>query len=238
MHIFLSIYIFYFGALFASFYNVVGIRVKNGESILRQSECPKCNHPIRFIDVIPLFGFLINMGKCHYCGCKIHIKYFLIEVIGGILFMLSYLMFGISFEFFYSLIGLSFIMIIFITLYEHNWMFQKLSYPFMILLSSFIIILSIINDNMYLFNFLSGLLMGIGIILISIKNKSNLVMLPIAICIGLSLNVYLAVITYVLAIMVLMIAKIINKPFSIMYPICIVASIMIIYGNYLIGLIN
>ena len=85
MQIFLMIlwifYLFMIGATFASFFNVVGIRTADHVSINRRSHCPKCDNTLRWIDIMPIFGWLINRGKCHFCKEPIHIKYLLIEIL-------------------------------------------------------------------------------------------------------------------------------------------------------------
>ena len=87
-------YLFMIGATFASFFNVVGIRTADHISINRRSHCPKCDNTLRWIDIMPIFGWLINKGKCHFCKEPIHIKYLLIEIFGGLSFVLSFLVCG------------------------------------------------------------------------------------------------------------------------------------------------
>lgn len=55
-------------------------------SLYRRSQCDKCRHPLSWLDVIPIMGFLLNKGHCKYCEINISIKYPLFEIIGGILF--------------------------------------------------------------------------------------------------------------------------------------------------------
>ena len=33
--------------------------------------CDACKNKIRLIDQVPIFAYLFNGGKCHYCKCKI-----------------------------------------------------------------------------------------------------------------------------------------------------------------------
>ncbi|MBE0468121.1 MAG: prepilin peptidase [Methyloprofundus sp.] len=49
-----------------------------------QSKCPKCRHKLSLKDVFPVFGFLLNKGKCNYCHQKISIRYPIIELLGAI----------------------------------------------------------------------------------------------------------------------------------------------------------
>lgn len=98
---------FIFGATCFSFYYLIGLRIPKGESILGRSHCDQCNKTLRFVDIIPILGYLINKGKCHYCERKISICYLLYEILGGALFALSYLLYGFQFDLLVILITLS-----------------------------------------------------------------------------------------------------------------------------------
>ncbi|MBT3347298.1 MAG: prepilin peptidase [Thiotrichales bacterium] len=60
------------------------------------SYCPHCNSPLRLIDNIPIFGFLINRGRCHNCSNTIHWRYLAIELLGVCVAILSILTFGVD----------------------------------------------------------------------------------------------------------------------------------------------
>lgn len=103
-------FFFIYGLVFGSFYNVVGLRVPEGESIVRPpSHCPKCNRRLTVLDLIPVFSYLFLRGECRGCGSKISFIYPLMELITGILFALAFWHFGWSWELavallFYSLL--------------------------------------------------------------------------------------------------------------------------------------
>jgi len=111
MEILISIYIFIMGMLLSSFYGVLAMRIPNKESILGRSYCPKCHHQLKFVDVLPIVGYLVNKGRCRDCKEKIPMIYVWIELIGGLLFLLSYVLFGFSINFFISIIMISVLMI-------------------------------------------------------------------------------------------------------------------------------
>lgn len=105
--------LFIFGLVFGSFYNVVGLRLSKGESIVfPPSHCMNCNHRLHFFDLIPLFSYLFLKGKCRYCSKHISIKYPLFELLTAILFCGSYLKFGYSIETIISIILCSMLVII------------------------------------------------------------------------------------------------------------------------------
>ncbi len=111
-----SIIVFIYGLLLGSFYNVVGYRLPNNLSIVSPgSFCPKCKHALKWYELIPVFSFLIQKGKCRKCGCRISLFYPFIELLTGILFLLSYLVFGFSLNFVFAILISSFFVIVIVS---------------------------------------------------------------------------------------------------------------------------
>ena len=93
----MAIFIFILGLLLGSFYNVVGIRLLKNESIISpRSHCRKCNHQLSWYENIPIISFVFLLGKCKKCKKPISFIYPAMELLTGILFLLSYLLFGIT----------------------------------------------------------------------------------------------------------------------------------------------
>lgn len=112
----LELYIFIIGLLFGSFYNVVGMRLPNNESIVFPgSHCENCNHKLNWYENIPLFSYILLRGKCKNCHAKISVWYPAIELFTGMLFLISYYVFGLTPEFFISIIISSLVSIIFVS---------------------------------------------------------------------------------------------------------------------------
>lgn len=89
--------LFILGTILGSFYMVVAERIPRGESIISPpSHCDKCMHRLTPIELIPIFSYIIQGGKCKNCKAKMSIFYPLYEIIVGILFVLCYLVFGLS----------------------------------------------------------------------------------------------------------------------------------------------
>ena len=61
-----------------------------------RSHCPQCKKSISLINLIPLFGFLIQKGKCINCKVAISYKYPLHEVIHIVTGLSIYLLFNIN----------------------------------------------------------------------------------------------------------------------------------------------
>lgn len=86
---------FCFGAVVASFLNVVIWRVPRGESVVRPpSHCPKCNARIRWYQNIPILSYLALRGRCANCKAWISPRYLVVETIGGALFAAAWWMYG------------------------------------------------------------------------------------------------------------------------------------------------
>ena len=100
-----------------SFYNVVGDRLPNNKSIISPpSHCENCNHKLGGLELIPIFSFLLQGGKCKNCKIKLSIVYPLYEVVVGIAFAVCYMVFGISLELLYALTFVSILLIIIVLL--------------------------------------------------------------------------------------------------------------------------
>lgn len=75
------------GLLVGSFLNVVIWRVPRGESIVTPpSACPRCGHPLRSKDNIPVASWLVLRGKCRDCAEPISKRYPLVELATAVLF--------------------------------------------------------------------------------------------------------------------------------------------------------
>ncbi len=110
---------FIMGAIFGSFYNVVGYRVPKGESLLYpSSHCTKCNHKLGPLELVPILSFLFLGGKCKKCKDKISWFYPIFEFCSGLLFALSYVAFGFSLECLLSIVFISMLLIIIISDYQ------------------------------------------------------------------------------------------------------------------------
>src|SRR5574344_2189604 len=81
--------IFCIGTLFGSFFTLAVYRIPLHQDIThKRSYCPKCNHKLAFLDMIPILSYIFLGGKCRYCKEKIRIRYLFLEVFTGIVFTL------------------------------------------------------------------------------------------------------------------------------------------------------
>lgn len=108
-----TIFLFLFGLVFGSFYNVVGLRVPQKESIVQPpSHCTKCQRQLTALDLVPVLSYVFFGGKCRSCGNKIAWIYPVMELLTGLLFAFAYWQLGWSIEFIVALFFISLLVII------------------------------------------------------------------------------------------------------------------------------
>ena len=160
------IIVFIFGSIWGSFCNVCIRRIPNNTSVIKgRSHCPSCNKLIKWYDNIPLLSFLILKAKCRDCSTTIDVKYFIIELISALNFVLIFYLFGFSSTtILLFILSIGFLIIFFIDL-KHFIIPNEITYPLMMLgfLKSFDP-----NLNLNLFpNFIDSLIGGfLGYIII------------------------------------------------------------------------
>lgn len=87
--------IFILGLIIGSFLNVVIYRLPKNESIVYPaSHCTNCGHQLSPLELIPIFSYIFLRGKCKSCGTEISIRYPLVELLTGIIFILNYIYFS------------------------------------------------------------------------------------------------------------------------------------------------
>ena len=89
---------FALGCCVASFLNVCIWRLPRDESVVRPgSHCPNCNAPIRWYQNIPIVSWLALRGRCANCRKPISARYVVVELLGGVLFLLVYMQWAVPF---------------------------------------------------------------------------------------------------------------------------------------------
>ena len=89
---FLGAGFFCFGLIFGSFLNVCIYRLPRRMSVVTpRSACPECHAAIAAYDNIPVLSWLLLGGRCRHCRAAITPRYAVVELICGMLFLLSFL---------------------------------------------------------------------------------------------------------------------------------------------------
>ena len=164
--IIIYIWIFFLGASLASFLNATLYRIdkkyKYPEIITKNSHCEKCKRQLNWIELFPIFGYILIRGKCSSCGNKIPLYYPLSEMFLGISFLLFYLY---SIPFVYALV----ILFLFVLSYYDNIYMavsKNMVHIFLVLCG----LIFLINPNLY--NLIAPLVLSVILIVVNLFKKS------------------------------------------------------------------
>jgi leader peptidase (prepilin peptidase)/N-methyltransferase len=92
---FWTVTLFVLGCIVGSFLNVCVHRMPLGLSIVHPpSHCPHCKYSIPWWLNVPLLTWLWLRGKCKNCGAPIAARYFMVELLTGLLFAGIWVRFG------------------------------------------------------------------------------------------------------------------------------------------------
>ena len=85
------LFIFLLGLIVGSFLNVVIYRYNTGRSVSTgRSQCFSCSHTLSWYELVPVFSFLLQGGRCRACKSRISWQYPAVELTSGVLFVLIF----------------------------------------------------------------------------------------------------------------------------------------------------
>ena len=161
MDMFWVIMLFLFGIIFGSFFNVVGLRLPKKIPFHHdRSFCPVCKQQLKWYELIPIFSFIIQGGKCRNCSAEISPIYPIIEMLTGLLFAFSYTQIGFQLELITALLFISMLMIIFVSDIAYMLIPNKILLFFL----PFLIVLRILAPLTPWYDAIIGAIVGFGLI--------------------------------------------------------------------------
>lgn len=85
------------GLTFGSFVTMLSYRLPRRLSIIWPgSHCPACKTPLKPRDLAPVASWVMQRGKCRYCGAFIGWRYVLIEIVLAFTAAAAFVLFGIT----------------------------------------------------------------------------------------------------------------------------------------------
>lgn len=159
----IGIIIFIIGLIFGSFYNVVGYRLPNNMSIaFPNSHCPNCKHKLKFYELIPVVSYIFLLGRCKGCKKRISIIYPFFELLTGVIFLLSYIVFGLDIKFIIAITFISILIIVTISDVRYYIIPDEVLVVGGILLLIEFLLNTYINDLSFVNEVLMPILNGLG----------------------------------------------------------------------------
>ena len=134
MNISVYLLLFFLGAIFGSFLNVVIDRLPGGKSLLfPASHCVSCQRRLAVKDLIPVFSYLWLRGRCRYCQAALPKRILWVEIATGVLFAYLYWNFGLSAELAVAVFYCCLFLVIMVIDLEHGIIPNKLVYPSLVI---------------------------------------------------------------------------------------------------------
>lgn len=232
--------VFLYGLVLGSFYNVVIYRLPIGKSIVKpRSSCGKCGHVLTPLELIPLVSYIVQKGQCKHCHEKFSIRYPLVELLTGLLFLWVYLRLGLTVELFKGLFLVSlFIIISFIDL-DHQIIPDGLN-----LMLGLVGVLYLISVQPFsIMNGVYGFLVGGGLLFIvalvgPMGGGDIKFMAAMGIWLGLGYTLMALLLSFIIGGLVsagLLLAKVVDRKTAIPFGpfLCIGSLIVLLFGNEL-----
>lgn len=92
-----------------------------------RSFCPTCKTMIPIWHNIPLISYILCRGKCFSCQCTIPVRYFIVELLSGLLGICAAIHFGYSVQLLFSLCFIWILIAIFFIDFQHQLIPDELS---------------------------------------------------------------------------------------------------------------
>ncbi|MEK7617145.1 MAG: prepilin peptidase [Patescibacteria group bacterium] len=161
---------FILGTVLGSLVKALADRSLTNKTFRGRSYCPQCKHKLQWYDLLPIISYLLLRGRCRYCGDRISVEYFLVEVVMGLL--IGYLFFQgfdkimqwpylVNFQFTISLLDLLFktffisvLVVLFLTDIKRMFIPDRIILPSIVIATIFLLLTTLYKIG-YLYYFLS-----------------------------------------------------------------------------------
>ncbi len=161
------------GICLGSFVKALADRSVGKKSFLGRSYCPKCKKQLKWYDLFPVFSYLSTLGRCRYCKTRIGIDYLLTEVVLGILVALILAKFVplnyfslsifdqslVVLDILFKIFAVCVLSVLFITDYVTGFIYDRITYPAIIITFGFLLLDSIYRVVLFYFS-LKGSILG------------------------------------------------------------------------------
>ena len=163
----IGINLFIIGIFLGSFFDCIANRLSRGESIIKPgSHCENCKHKLSWYELIPVFSFIFQRGRCRKCKIRLPFEYILVEILTGLLFTLSYIRYGISYTTLEMIIISSLVIVTIISDLKYMVILDEVLIPSGILL----LIIKFLNVGLHdtLFSLLYGVILFMVLLFIKV----------------------------------------------------------------------
>lgn len=94
-----DLFVVLLGLMLGSFILAMAMRLQSNTSLWIRSRCDHCSHTIGWLGLMPIAGYLLQKGKCSFCGQIISPIYPLVEIINALMVWLIWSKTGLGADF-------------------------------------------------------------------------------------------------------------------------------------------
>ncbi len=111
--ILISTAFFLFGLFAGSFFNVLIYKIPRKLHIFKPyCICFSCRQPMPAVSGFPILAYIFRKSKCRNCGQKVPVQSMIHVLLAGLLYLLSYIIFGLSINTITSIILTSILLVV------------------------------------------------------------------------------------------------------------------------------
>jgi len=122
------------GLSIGSFLNVCAYRIPLGQSIVYPgSRCTTCGRMLSWYDNVPVLSWVALRGRCRTCKAPVSWMYPSVEIITSLVFILTYLTYGITLLGFVRVVFACALIVLFITDLQHKILPNVITLPGIVL---------------------------------------------------------------------------------------------------------